>query len=78
MLWIERLFFKVCVFYIASIIEIFFVFLKKRNSFHKEDALANSVKFSGKPHISGNIHIVLTTKKRLDAREIQWLSRPTT
>ena len=50
--------------------------LKKRNSFHKEDVLANSLKFSWKPYISGNMHIVLTTKNRLDGRELQWLRRP--
>ena len=52
-----------------------FSFFKKRNSFHKEDVLANSVKFSWKPFISGNMHIVLTTKNQVDGRE-QWLRRP--
>ena len=53
-----------------------FRFFKKRNSFHKEDVLANSVKFSRKPYTSGNMHVVFTTKNRLDGREIQWLRRP--
>ena len=75
MLWIERLFFKVCFFTLRLSFKSF-SFFKKRNSFHKEDVLVNSVKFSGKPYISGNMHIVLTTKNRLGAREIQWLRRP--
>ena len=75
MLWIERLFFKVCFFTLRLSLKSF-SFYKKRNSFHKEDVLANSVKFSWKPYISGNMHVVFTTKNRLDGREIQWLRRP--
>ena len=72
----SNIYFSKCVLFTLRLSVKSFSFLKKRNSFHKEDVLANSVKFSWKPFNSGNMHIVLTTKNRVDGREIQWLRRP--
>ena len=71
----SNIYFSKCVLFTLRLSVKSFSFFKKRNSFHKEDVLANSVKFSWKPYISGNMHIVLTTKNQVDGRE-QWLRRP--